>query len=140
MTRWAGLLLAVLAAGGLAAQEDSRQKIRQLRDLAKQGSAAIERVGPFLEDADVEVRREAVRTLVQIGTIRSLDALIRACGDNDPEVQIRAVDGLVNFYLPGYVEYGFSATLRRAGNLITGRWGETANEDVVAPDTPVRPL
>lgn len=131
--------MAAAAAGGLGAQEDSRQKIRALRDLARQGSPAIERVASYLQDADVEVRREAVKALVQIGTVRSLDSLVLAGRDNDAEVQIRAIDGLVNFYLPGYVEHGLSATLRRAGKMITGRWQKTANEDVVEPDTPVRP-
>jgi HEAT repeat protein len=139
MRPWAAVLLLALAGGaGSLAQEDQKQKIRLLRDLGKQGSAAIERITPYLQDPDVEVRREAVKAIVQIGTVRSLDPLVAACRDNDPEVQIRAVDGLVNFYLPGYVERGISATLRRAGNLILGRWSEAANEDVIDPDTPVR--
>ncbi len=139
MARPVALLLALLAGTVLPAQEDSKQKIRQLRDLGRQGSPAIERIAPYLNDADPEVRREAVKALVQIGTLRSLDPLVQACRDNDPEVQIRAVDGIVNFYLPGYVARGLSATLRRAGNLITGRWSDGANEDIVEPDTPVRP-
>jgi HEAT repeat protein len=139
MRPWAAVVLLALAGGaGSLAQEDQKQKIRLLRDLGKQGSAAIERITPYLQDPDVEVRREAVKAIVQIGTVRSLDPLVAACRDNDPEVQIRAVDGLVNFYLPGYVERGISATLRRAGNLILGRWSEGANEDVIDPDTPVR--
>jgi HEAT repeat protein len=139
MRPWAAVVLLALAGGaGSLAQEDQKQKIRLLRDLGKQGSAAIERITPYLQDSDVEVRREAVKAIVQIGTVRSLDPLVAACRDNDPEVQIRAVDGLVNFYLPGYVERGISATLRRAGNLILGRWSEAANEDVIDPDTPVR--
>ena len=43
---------------------------------------------------------------------RPLDALIQASANNDPEVQARATDGLVNFYLPGYVRTGFAASLR----------------------------
>lgn len=138
MARAVALLLALLAGAALFAQEDSKQKIRYLRDLGRQGSSAIERAAPYLQDADPEVRREAVKALVQIGTLRSLDPLVLACRDNDPEVQIRAVDGIINFYLPGYVARGLSATLRRAGNLITGRWSGGPNEDVVEPDTPVR--
>lgn len=139
MRQWAALLLLAAAAGaGGFAQEDQKQKIRLLRELARQGSTAIERITPYLQDEDVEVRREAVKAIVQIGTVRSLDPLVQAARDNDPEIQIRAVDGLVNFYLPGYVERGLSATLRKAGNLILGRWSDAANEDVVEPDTPVR--
>ncbi|GIU80614.1 MAG: phycocyanobilin lyase [Bryobacteraceae bacterium] len=138
MARCLALLLALLAAGALPAQEDSKQKVRQLRELGRQGSAAIDRIAPYLRDTDPEVRREAVRALVQIGTVRSLDPLVEACRDSDPEVQIRAIDGIVNFYLPGYVARGFSATLRRAGNLITGRWTDSPGDEVVEPDTPVR--
>lgn len=138
MSRPIAVLLALLAGAALFAQEDSKQKIRYLRDLGRQGSPAIERIAPYLNDADPEVRREAVKALVQIGTLRSLDPLVLACRDNDPEVQIRAVDGIINFYLPGYVARGLSATLRRAGNLITGRWSDGPSEDVVEPDTPIR--
>ncbi|MCS7041802.1 MAG: HEAT repeat domain-containing protein [Bryobacteraceae bacterium] len=139
MRHWAALLVLALAgSAGSRAQEDQKQKIRLLRELARQGSPAIERIAPYLQDEDVEVRREAVKAIVQIGTVRSLDPLVQAARDNDPEVQIRAVDGMVNFYLPGYVERGISATLRKAGNLILGRWSDAPNEDVVEPDTPVR--
>lgn len=129
------LLIAASAAWG---QNESKQKIRGLRDYAKEGSPAIGKVAPYLQDPDPEVRREAVRALVDIGTQRSLEPLTAACRDNDPEVQIRAADGLVNFYLPGYVEHGISASLKRAGNAVVGRWKDSANEDVVEPDTPLR--
>ena len=49
------------------------------------------------------MRVEAVK---QLTGARALDALILATHDNDPEVQIEATDGLVNFYLPGYVQTG----------------------------------
>jgi HEAT repeat protein len=127
-----GLLLPLLAQ-----DSDSRLKIKALRDWAKEGSPAIEKVAPYLIDADVEVRREAVRALVTIGTQRSLDPLIRALGDEDPEVQIRATDGIVNFYFPGYVERGLSAQLRRAGALIPSVFRDQ-NEQVVDPDVIVR--
>jgi HEAT repeat protein len=58
-------------------------------------------------DPDVNVRVEAVKALVEIGGPKTLDALVRAAVDNDPEVQIRSTDGMVNVYLPGI--------LRRAG-------------------------
>jgi len=138
MARSVVLLLACLAGAGLWAQEDSKQKIRQLRELGRQGSPAIERIAAYLQDADPEVRREAVKAIVQIGTVRSLDPLTEALRDNDSEVQIRATDGIINFYLPGYVARGLSATLRRVGNLVTGRWSDAANEDIIEPDTPVR--
>ena len=41
-----------------------------------------------------------------------------AAADNDAEVQIRATDGLVNVYLPGYVKTGLSGTLSRVGTSV----------------------
>ncbi|MBI5280746.1 MAG: HEAT repeat domain-containing protein [Candidatus Solibacter usitatus] len=116
----------------------NKQKIKGLREYARQGSPAIPKITPYLADGDVEVRREAVKALVEAGSQRSLEPLTAACADNDAEVQIRATDGLVNFYLPGYVDRGLSASIRRAGGLATGRWDEGSREAIDA-DTPLRP-
>lgn len=106
--------------------------------LARQGSEAIPKLAELVSDADLEVRIEAVKALVEIGTQRSLDPLLKASRDNDPEIQIRAADGLVNFYLPGYAATGLGATLRRAGNVVTTRFTET-NDQVIDPFVEVRP-
>jgi HEAT repeat protein len=135
----AALCAILLPAPAAWGQDESKQKIRGLRDYAKEGSSAIPKITPYLQDGDPEVRREAVRALVDVGTQRSLEPLTAACRDNDPEVQIRAADGLVNFYLPGYVQHGISATLKRAGSVVAGRWTDAANDDIVEPDTPLRP-
>ena len=78
-----------------------------------------------------------VKAIVEIGTQRSLDALIQATRDNDPEIQIRAADGLVNFYLPGYVKSGVSGTMQRAGSSVMARFSG-ANDQVVDPYVLVR--
>jgi len=65
-----------------------------------------------------------------VGTPGSLALLIQATADNDPEVQIRATDGLVNFYLPGYVQRGLSASLKRVGTSIKGKFTDT-NDQVI---------
>ena len=86
----------------------------------------------------MDVRREAVKAIVDIGTQRSLDPLIKATGDNDPEIQIRATDGLVNFYVPGYVKTGLTASLRRVGSSIKGKFTDT-NDLVIDPYIQPRP-
>jgi len=106
--------------------------------MAKAGSSAIPQLQELLKNPDAEVRIEAVRQITEIGTAGSLDALIPATRDNDPEVQIRATDGLVNFYLPGYVRTGIGASLRRAGTSIKGRFTDT-NDQVIDPYVTVRP-
>ena len=126
----------------LAAQEPAGQSAgerrRAARSLARQGADAIPQLAPLLADVDLEVRIEAVKALVEIGTQNSLDPLIGATRDNDPEIQIRATDGLVNFYVPGYVRTGLSSTVRRAGNTIKARFTDI-NDQVIDLYVEVRP-
>jgi HEAT repeat protein len=110
---------------------------KDIREVAKAGSGALPRLQEFLKNPDIDVRVEAVKQITEIGTARSLDPLILATQDNDPEVQIRATDGLVNFYLPGYVKTGFAASLKRAGSSIKGKFTDT-NDQVVDPYIMVR--
>jgi HEAT repeat protein len=126
------LLFAVCAAPSAAqsaGSQDAGERRRAARALARQGSDAIPRLVPLLSDADLQVRIEAVKGIIEIGTPASLDPLVAATRDNDPEIQIRATDGLVNFYLPGYLRTGLSSTLRRAGSKITTRF--TSGEDQI---------
>jgi HEAT repeat protein len=122
------LVLFLIAAIGAFAQEpesDPAKRARAVRDYGRGAdSSAIPVLEKHLKDPAVEVRVEAVKAIVDIGTQRSLDPLVEATRDNDPEVQIRATDGLVNFYVPGYVRSGFSARLRRVGTSIQGRFSD----------------
>lgn len=134
-------VLTALLCLSLSAQTtpDANQRLRAVKDLAKSGSDSIPRLQPYLADPVVEVRVEAVKALVEIGTSRSLDPLIAATRDNDPEIQIRATDGLVNFYLPGYARSsGFSSSLKRAGSVIRAKFVEPPDQ-AIDPFIPVRP-
>jgi HEAT repeat protein len=108
------------------------------RDLAKQGSEALPKLQAMLSDPATEVRVEAVKSIIAVDTAGSLDPLIQATRDNDPEVQIRATDGLVNFYLPGYVQRGLGASISRVGSAIKARFTDT-NDQVIEPFVEVRP-
>src|SRR5712692_11289086 len=112
----------------LSAQETLRPK--EVHNLAKQGSSALPRLQELLRNPDLEIRLEAVRTITEIGSPGSFLPLNQATADNDPEVQIRATDGLVNFYLPGYVKTGLGASLKRVGTSIKGRFTDT-NDQVI---------
>ena len=120
----------------LSAQEALRPK--DVRNLAKQGSSAIPRLQELLRNPDLDIRIEAVKAITEIGTQASLAPLIQATADNDPEVQIRATDGLVNFYLPEYVKTGLGASLKRIGTSIKGKFTDT-NDRVIDPFVVVRP-
>lgn len=117
---------------------DTKQRLKTVRDLAKQGEDAIAQIVPYVTDPDLGVRIEAVKALVGIGGPRTLDPLVRATRDSDPEIQIRATDGLVNFYLPGYIKVGLSGSLHRVGNTIKGKFTDT-NDKIIDAFVQVRP-
>jgi HEAT repeat protein len=129
---------AVLAAWAQAPDADPKQAVRAIRDLAKQGEDSVPKIAAYSGNQDVGVRVEAAKALVEVGGPRTLDALVRMAGDNDAEVQIRATDGLVNVYLPGYVKTGLSGTLSRVGNSVKGKFTDT-NDQMIDPFVQVRP-
>jgi HEAT repeat protein len=117
---------------------DSKTRQRAVRDLARGGQDSIPQIAPYLKDRDLNVRIEAVKVLAEIGGPKTVDPLVAALSDNDPEIQIRATDGLVNVYLPGYSKTGVAGTLQRAGNAIRARFGDT-NEQVIDEFVQVKP-
>lgn len=122
-------------AAACSAQQAVRPK--DVREIAKAGSSAIPRLTELLNDRSRDVRLEAVKQITEIGPPRSLDPLVQATHDNDPEVQIAATDGIVNFYMPGYVKTGISGSLRKVGTGIKGRFTDT-NDQVIEPYITVR--
>ena len=116
-----------------AAAQDTRPK--DVKEIGKAGAAAIPRLTELLKDPNTDVRVEAVK---QLTVLRALDALVLATHDNQAEVQIHATDGMVNFYLPGYVQTGISGTIKRAGGSIKGKFTET-NDQVVDSYVTARP-
>lgn len=111
-------------------QSDARQRAKAVHAMAAQGQDAIPRIAPYLRDADTGVRLEAVKALDEIAGPKTVDALIEAARDNDPEIQIRAADGLVNVYLPGYLKTGISGSLRRAGDSIRAKFTDTNDQTI----------
>jgi len=120
------------------ASPDVKERRKAARALASQGTQGLPWLERLLSDPDLDVRIEAVKSIVEINTEKSLDPLLQATRDSDPEIQIRATDGLVNFYLPGYVQSGFGATLRRTGRQLKGRFTDT-NDQVIDPFLKPRP-
>ncbi len=125
------LLFPVLLAGQSVRPKD-------VREIAKGGPGSIPKLAELLKNPDRDVRVEVVKQITEIGTARSLDPLIAATHDNDPEVQMRAADGLVNFYLPGYVKSGITGSLRRVGTGIKGKFTDT-NDQIIDAYVTVRP-
>src|SRR5665213_2933429 len=116
----------------------SAQTPKDVRAVAKQGQRAIPTVAGYLNSASVDTRIEAVKQLTALGGRDSIDPLIRATRDADPEVQIRATDGLLNYYLPGYVKQGLGSSVVRAGASIKAKFNDK-NDQVVDAFVIVRP-
>jgi HEAT repeat protein len=127
-------MAAVLAP--LAAQKAVQPK--DVREIAKGGSGAIPKMQELLRDPNPEVRAEVVRQITDIGTGRSLDPLIQATQDRDVRVEMLATDGLVNFYLPGYVKGGIAGTLRLVGNTLKAKFTDI-DDQVIDPSIAPRP-
>ncbi len=137
------LFLVAAACASLLAQEtpgDARQRAKAVRDYAKQGTQElVPKLLPFLSDADSIVRVEAVKAIVAIGGRSTLEHLIQATRDNDAEIQIRATDGIVNFYVPGYVKVGgLSGSLQRIGSTIKAKFNEQCDV-IIDPSIEVLP-
>jgi HEAT repeat protein len=124
-------LIAFLSPLALLCAQDVRPK--DVREIAKTGSRAIPQLVGLLKNPAKDVRLEAVRQLTDIGGQGSLDPLIQATQDSDPEVQARAADGLVNFYYPGYAQQsGVGGSLKRIGTGIKGMFTDTDDQAIDA--------
>jgi HEAT repeat protein len=119
-------------------QLDTKQRARAAHDAAKQGQDAIPVLQGYVSDTDLGVRLEAVKSLDDIGGPKTVDALVLASRDNDPEMQIRAVDGLVNVYLPGFMKTGISGSLQRVGTSVKAKFTDT-NDQIIDAFVEVRP-
>jgi HEAT repeat protein len=128
--------LAFLAVSGASGQANLRPK--DVRDIARAGSSAIPKLQELLSNPSVDVRAEAVRQITEIGPPHSLDPLIQASRDGDPVVQMLAADGLVNYYVPGYVKRGVSGTIERVGTGIKSKFTDT-NDQAIDAYIAVRP-
>jgi hypothetical protein len=128
-----GILLLLCLSFSLPVQaQDGALRPKDVREMGKGGADAIPKLAALLINPDLEIRLEAVKQISEIGTQYSLDPLMQATHDSDAEIQIRATDGLVNFYLPGYLKTGFGSSLRRAGTSIKGHFTDT-NDQVIDP-------
>ncbi|HEX4808916.1 MAG TPA: HEAT repeat domain-containing protein [Bryobacteraceae bacterium] len=128
-------VLAKQDAGGYTFKE----RINHIRQLGKSNPEAIPTLAADLNDPDRDIRVEAVKAIVRLDTERSLEPLIKATADSDSEVQIRATDGIVNFYDPGYVvKAGLTGSFTKGVRQIRGFFARR-NDEVIDPGMTVRP-
>jgi len=138
-TLFAISLMPLLVAGQSEDGYNTNQRINKIRQLGKTDSQAIPVLAGYLNDPDRDIRVEAVRAIIRIGGGGSLDPLVKATRDNDAEIQNLATDGIVNFYLPGYLPRGvltapFTRGVRQLKSLMSAR-----NDQTIGADITVRP-
>ena len=114
------------------------QTPKDVRAVAKEGQTAVPKVAEYLNSASVDTRVEVVKQLIALGGKDIIDPLIRATKDADPEVEFRATDGLVNYYIPGYVKQGPGSTVIKVGGAVKAHFSD-ANDQIVDPFVIVRP-
>jgi HEAT repeat protein len=130
------------AAATLAQNENAynpNQRIQRIRELAKKDPQAITALADYLADPNRDIRIEAVKAIVKLDTEHSLAPLAQAVHDSDSEVQIRATDGLVNYYVPGYVVKGGLTGYLTRGMRQVKTFFASRNDLVVDPDVAIRP-
>ena len=126
------LLLVAIAAGAQESWEaglsdsDRRKRIRATRELAaaENGFRHVALLAPLLQDNSEEVRTAAVVALIKVRSIDGQPLLIAATEDPSPRVQSLAVDGLVDFYMPGYVKLGRVASITSFGASLRDRFSK----------------
>lgn len=106
------------------ADPDPNIRARAARKIGNtgQGFRPLDLLAPLLEDESEEVRAAAVGTLINVRSIDAQPLLIEATVDPSPRVQAMAVDGLVHFYVPGYVKSGRLASLSRFAASLRSRF------------------
>ena len=105
---------------------------KEVHNLVKEGSAAIPQLQAALASSDGDIRVEAVKALVSIGGPKTVAPLVVATHDNSEEIQIRATDGLVNAYLPGYLPTGWTAPFHKFGSMMTERFSKRDDRAIEA--------
>jgi HEAT repeat protein len=122
-----------------AVDSATKQTIQTIHHLEKGGERSLSSLAQYLSDSNRDIRNEAVKSIVKIDTMRSLDPLLTASRDNDPEIQFRAIDGIVNAYVPGYVTSTSITGIFTKGVRQVKEIFDVRNDTVVDPDVKVRP-
>ncbi|OFV99767.1 MAG: hypothetical protein A3F68_03035 [Acidobacteria bacterium RIFCSPLOWO2_12_FULL_54_10] len=118
---------------------------RAAREFGEQGNPAyVSVVGAAVQDQNEKVRMAVVKSLIRLGSPASVSPLCTAVRDGIPEIRYLAIDGLINYYIPGFVDTGFSGFFRSVGRKVEGLFSDVdtlvVNADVRLDDEVVSTL
>ncbi len=142
MFSWHGIAVAMLLAAGVAvAQQDwtadlsasqpnQRAKAARRIGVSPDGFRYLDQLAPLVDDEIEEVRGAAVVALIRMRAIETQPLLIDATADLSPRIQALAVDGLVDFYLPGYAKLGRMGTVSAFASALKSKFSQPAEEVV----------
>ena len=107
---------------------DAKVRKKAVKSLAdkKGGNTAVvcQALGGVVKDPAPDVRDEAVIALIKVGGQDCLPGLRTATKDVDPDIQALAADGIVNFYMPGYVKFGWLNSVKGFGKAVKNRFSD----------------
>lgn len=104
---------------------DAKVRLKAVKAMADgngPGAARCDALSKLVRDPSPDVRGEVVIALIKVGGQQCLEPLRMATRDADPDIQSLAVDGIVNFYLPGYVKFGWLNSAKSFGNNVAKRF------------------
>jgi len=118
---------------------------RAAREFGEQGNPAyVSVVGSVVQDQNEKVRMAVVKSLIRLGSPASVSPLCTAVRDGIPEIRYLAIDGLINYYIPGFIDTGFSGFFRSVGRRVEGLFSDVdtlvVNADVRLDDEVVSTL
>jgi HEAT repeat protein len=125
------LFLALPLGGSLLAQSPDLQStdakvrekaVKQLADSAGSGAQKCQALAGLVRDPAPDVRDEVLIALIKVGGQQCLEPLRVATRDASPDIQSMAVDGIVNFYIPGYVKFGWLNSVKSFGSNVKKRF------------------
>ncbi len=121
---------------------DAKVREKAVKSLAdkKGGNRAVlcQAIEGVVADPAPDVREQAAIALIKLGGQECLPGLRKATKDADPDFQSMAVDGIVNFYMPGYVKFGWLNSVKGFGKAVSKRFS-TPEPLIVEPSVKVMP-
>jgi HEAT repeat protein len=112
---------------------DAKVRERAARDLGNAGNTLyVPSLAALVQDPDEKVRMTVVRALIRLGTDGSLSPLTVAMRDSIPEIRYQAIDGIINHYLPGYVDTGFGGLFRSVSKRVSSLFSDVDSTAVDA--------
>ena len=108
---------------------DAKVREKAVESLGEKGqksqapaNVVCEALTKTVRDPAAEVREKTVIALIKTGSQYCQEPLRLATGDANPDIQSLAVDGLVNFYAPGYVKFGWLNSVKAFGSDLKNRF------------------